>query len=104
MLAESTRIEHDLGDVVWIANNLGRMAYTVALEGDAAAAVRLLAAAEARHEHVGVSPAKWVAEMNEETLTIIRTQLDQAAFAEAWDQGRKLTVDEAVTLALGEGD
>ena len=27
-------------------------------------------------------------------------QLDDAAFAEAWEQGRKLTVGEAVTLAL----
>jgi len=38
--------------------------------------------------------------MNEETLTAIRTQLDEAAFAEAWEQGRALTTDEAVALAL----
>ena len=30
----------------------------------------------------------------------IRTRLDQAAFAEAWEQGRTLTIGEAVTLAL----
>jgi hypothetical protein len=41
-----------------------------------------------------------VAEMNETTLAAIRAQLDDAAFAEAWEQGRKLTVGEAVTLAL----
>ncbi len=38
--------------------------------------------------------------MNERTLTAIRAQLDEAAFAEAWEQGRALAVDEAVTLAL----
>ena len=30
----------------------------------------------------------------------VRTQLDQAAFAEAWEQGQALTVDEAVALAF----
>jgi len=38
--------------------------------------------------------------MNEETLAVIRAQLDEAAFAEAWEQGRALTADEAVALAL----
>jgi hypothetical protein len=38
--------------------------------------------------------------MNETTLAAIRAQLDDAAIAEAWEQGRKLTVGEAVTLAL----
>jgi len=38
--------------------------------------------------------------MNEETLTTIHTQLDEAAFVEAWEQGRALTVGEAVPLAL----
>ena len=42
----------------------------------------------------------WAAKINEETLTTIRTQLDEAAFAEAWEQGRALTLDEAVALAL----
>jgi hypothetical protein len=35
-------------------------------------------------------------------LALIREQLDDAAFSEAWDQGRKLTMDEVVALALGE--
>ena len=30
----------------------------------------------------------------------IRPRLDDAAYAEAWEEGRKLTVDEAATLAL----
>jgi len=38
--------------------------------------------------------------MNDETLTAIRAQLDEAAIAEAWEQGRTLTLDEAVALAL----
>jgi hypothetical protein len=33
-------------------------------------------------------------------LTTIRAQLDGAAFAEAWEQGRALTADGAVAHAL----
>jgi hypothetical protein len=46
------------------------------------------------------SSEDWMERTNEETLSSIRTQLDEAAFAEAWEQGRKLTADEAVALAL----
>ena len=39
--------------------------------------------------------------MNDVTLTDIHTDLDEAAFAEAWEQGRAMTDGEAVELALG---
>ncbi len=39
---------------------------------------------------------------NDEATGLIREQLDEAAFTEAWEEGRKLTVDQAVALALGE--
>jgi hypothetical protein len=42
--------------------------------------------------------------MNEETLTTIRTQLDEPTLVEAWEQGRALTADEAVALALDSLD
>ena len=38
--------------------------------------------------------------MNEQTIAAIHSQLDAAAFATAWEKGQKLTVDEAVALAL----
>ena len=50
-------------------------------------------------EGIGARPP-WLARMNEETLTAVREQLGEAAVAEAWEQGRALTVDEAVALAL----
>jgi hypothetical protein len=42
----------------------------------------------------------WVARMNDETLAAIRAGLDETVVADAWKQGRKLTADEAVGLAL----
>jgi hypothetical protein len=46
----------------------------------------------------------WLEKINNETLAVIHTQLDEAAFAAAWEQGRALTLDEAVALALDSVD
>ena len=46
----------------------------------------------------------WAGDRNEKTLASIRTQLDEEALAEAWEEGRKLTVYEAVILALDSLD
>ena len=69
------------------------------LVGKADTAARLLSCFEALREQIGVSEA-WVARMNEQTLSAIRARLDEGAFAEAWEQGQALTIDEAVALAL----
>lgn len=42
--------------------------------------------------------------LKEITLASIRTQLDAAAFDEAWERGRALTADAAVALALDSLD
>jgi predicted ATPase len=100
MLKESTRIYRNLGELSEIAVNLCRFACALALGGRAGTAARLLARSEALHEEIGAAPPLWLAELKEETLAKIRTQLDEAALAEAWEQGKALTVDEAVALAL----
>ena len=42
----------------------------------------------------------WVAISNDETLGVIRSRLDDAAFEDAWEQGRDLSLDDAMALAL----
>jgi len=42
----------------------------------------------------------WTEELDQKTVTTIRTDLDGAAFVEAWDQGQAMTIDAAVALAL----
>jgi predicted ATPase/class 3 adenylate cyclase len=100
MLQESLRIRRDLGDRPAIAENLSRFARTLAMVGRAGTAARLLSGSEALREQIGSASVPWVTRMNEETLTTIRTQLDDAAFAQAWQQGQALSADEAITLAL----
>jgi hypothetical protein len=58
------------------------------------------ALAEPLHVEIG-GTMPWVARIKEEALATIRAHLDDAAVAEAWEQGRALTADEAVALALG---
>jgi predicted ATPase/DNA-binding SARP family transcriptional activator len=100
MLETSLRIHGRLHDVLDTAVDLCRFAAVLARQRKAATAARLLATFESVGDEVGVRRSG-VAEMNEATLAAIRSQLDDAAIAEAWEQGGKLTVDEAVALALG---
>ena len=90
----------DLGSLQGIAQSLCRSAATfAALPGTADTAAQLLSCFESLREQIGVSEA-WVGRMNEQTLSASRAQLGESAFAEAWEQGRTLTIDEAVALAL----
>ena len=100
MLNESVRIYRDLGERHELAINLCRFARAAAAGGREDAAARILSAAEVLREEIGVTWSYWVVEMNDVTLAAIRTQLDDAAFAEAWEQGKQLKLDEAVALAL----
>jgi predicted ATPase/class 3 adenylate cyclase len=103
LLKESLRIHFNLGDLQSTALALRKVAYALAVAGRAATAARLFSRALALLEEIGAKLAS-VAELNEKTLTTIHAQLDEAGFAEAWEQGRALTVDEAVALALDSLD
>ena len=98
-LKESLRLRRDLGNRVEMAMGLCGVARVSTVVGSVDTAARLISCFEALSEEIGGGEA-WVARMNEETLATIHTLLDEAAFAEAWEQGRRLTLEEAVTLAL----
>jgi predicted ATPase/class 3 adenylate cyclase len=104
MLKEAYRIDRNHGDRLEIALDLCRFAAALAAAGRAGTATRLLSRSDALREEIGVPFRAWGAEMNERTLSAIRTQLDEAALSEAWEAGRVLTVDEAVALALDSLD
>jgi predicted ATPase len=104
MLERAYRIDREVGEAVQTALDLCRFAHALAADERAGAAVRVLSRAEAFREELGATFLPWAVKLNEETLRAIRRQLDEAAFAEAWEEGRKLTLDEAVALALSEVD
>ena len=103
MVRESLRIRLHLADLLWIAVDLRRVAYALAITGQGERAAPLLARAFALGTQMGVGRT-WIAEQNERALAAVRAQLDDAAFAAGWERGQSLTVDEAVALALERGD
>ena len=52
------------------------------------------------HEEVDWTAESWAAEESERTRASVYSQLEDAVFVAAWEQGRTLTLDEAVALAL----
>ena len=103
MLRDAFRIFRNLGDRFHTAATLSQIAGVLAFTKRARAAALLLARAEVLQEEVGIRPV-WLEKTDDKTLAALHAQLDEAAFAEAWEQGRALTLDEAVAYALGGAD
>ena len=104
MLEEAYRIDRQMGEAVETALDICRFARTLAAAARPMDAVRLLSCAEAFRQEIGARFRPWAVKLNAETREAVRSQLDEASFAEAWEKGQKLTVDEAVELALAESD
>jgi len=97
-LAEALRVGHELGSRYLIANLLPSFAALAARTGDDASAVRLLgAAAETAHSSGLIADPGSFASGTEAGL---RERVDPADFARMLDDGRTLTQEEAVELAL----
>ena len=74
----------------------------LARQGKGLTAARLLGSLGSARDEVGFRRAT-VDALSEEALSIARAQVDAAALDDASQQGRTLTVPEAVTLALASG-
>jgi tetratricopeptide (TPR) repeat protein len=100
MKRAALRLLCELGDLQHILDSLGRIAKTHARAARARLAAELLSASLALHEEAGLTVPLYQERRNHEMLDVLHQQLDEAAFAEAWAAGAKLTLDEAVELAL----
>jgi len=78
------------------------LAAVLAFTGEAGPAARLLGAAEALRESVGVDLAPTERETHETTAAAVREALGEKRFSAAWRLGRDLPLDEAITYALAE--
>jgi tetratricopeptide (TPR) repeat protein len=101
---EGLRIRRDEGDIEHQLDGLSRMALIHARADRVEMGATLLSSSVHLHEEVGMLVPLFQEERNEETLHILHEQLDEAAFEKAWEDGRKLTLDEAVALALRGAD
>ena len=98
-LQEAQRILRELNDRLLLAVGVGRFASVLAAAGRPVPATEVLSSSEALMEEMGARPP-WFAHISAKTLAVVRAELDESAFAEAWERGRTLTADEAVALAV----
>ena len=91
------RIGYKLINVVWTLTELG---WLHARTGDAARAVRLLAAASALDAPATEPPPE--PPPTAEGFAALRQTLGDAAFTAAWEAGRAMTREEALAYALAE--
>jgi predicted ATPase len=78
------------------------LAAVLALTERGEEAARLLGAAEALRESLGVGLAPAEQATHDETVTAVKAALGEGRFSAAWRQGRELALDEAIAYALEE--
>jgi predicted ATPase/class 3 adenylate cyclase len=88
------------GDLDEIGLYVSSVARVAASKGQTDTAVRLISATRAVNDESGAVEPSYTADLNEGTLAIAHGALDDSAFAKAWEQGAKMTLDDAVALAL----
>jgi predicted ATPase/DNA-binding CsgD family transcriptional regulator len=95
-------ISAELEDVMNVADCLDGMALIAQHDGEAARAVRLIAAAhQIRTSTGGETNPEWSLEVNE-GLAAARARLKAHAADEAWQKGAALSMQDAVRFAIGE--
>ena len=100
MLGQAYRLARDSGDPGAVDMNLVRFGNALAFAGRSETAVRVLALSDVMHEELGWTYEGWFSAIKERAVERARAELDDSAFNEAWEGGRKLTADAAVALAL----
>jgi predicted ATPase/DNA-binding SARP family transcriptional activator len=78
------------------------LAAVLAFTKRAEEAARLLGAAEALRESLGVGLAPAEQTTHDETVEAVRGALDEERFTGAWRQGREMPLDDAIAYALEE--
>lgn len=96
------RIDTEVGDPNEIVMDVVRLARVIAWAGSLERAVQLIASAEVMREKLGFPFPSYIVDARDEVEARARAKLDGEAFAEAWEQGRSLTAEEAAAILEDE--
>ncbi len=96
LLKESLKLSLELNHTWNIAGGLEGLAAVAATQGDPGQACRLMSAAQALREGIGTPLPPVFQALHEFTIASARTQLGEQAFAAAWDEGRKMPLEQAL--------
>jgi hypothetical protein len=90
----------ELGDKLTASENLEGLACSAGATGEAKRAAKLFGAAEALRKATGYQRAPRDRSLLEPYLVAARSQLREAAWARAWEDGRSMTFEDAIVYAL----
>ena len=102
LISESLAIEREVGDRPGQLFDIEVLAALAAEEGRPVRAVRLYACSSMLRAEVGRLTVEPGWPKHEHHIRRVRSALGEDAFAEAWEQGRAMTLDEALDYALEE--
>jgi hypothetical protein len=92
----------EIGDKLGAPDDLEGLACVAAARGEAERAAKLFGASEALPEAMGAPLEPGDRALQEPYLAAARSQLDEAAWQEAWAQGQAMTLEEAISYVLEE--
>jgi predicted ATPase/DNA-binding SARP family transcriptional activator len=102
-LRESVLLARRLGDKYLLVATLADHATLAAARGQAERAARLGGAEAKLRDALGMAFPVGEVARREQALTRAREQVGEDGFQRAWEDGRRMTLDEAVTYALDGG-
>ncbi|MGH9971798.1 MAG: protein kinase domain-containing protein [Pyrinomonadaceae bacterium] len=98
--AEALTTVQEFGNKIVISYSLDGFAAFAAQRGESKRAAQLAGAAEELRQSIGFETEPAERRFRDAYLTELRDALDEATLSDAYEQGRKLKLDEAITLAL----
>jgi predicted ATPase/DNA-binding CsgD family transcriptional regulator len=101
---EALSLLKDVDDKWWMAWCLEGMAEVAVAQRRPERAARLFGAAEALRDAIGVPRPPGFRDYCERDLAAARDSLDEAAFENAWEEGRIMTRERAIEYALEQQD
>jgi predicted ATPase/class 3 adenylate cyclase len=100
LMKKSLLSEREVGNLMRVRIALGGIARVLSMMGEAESAARLLACSDALGREI-TGDFSWVSpRRRDETLALLREQLDDGVLNDAWEEGQAMSLDEGVELAL----
>jgi non-specific serine/threonine protein kinase len=103
LFEEGLLLSRDIGARHILAEALEGLTWVAAARGQWRRAARLGAAAQAERDVLGQPVPSTDREHHDRAVQATRATLGEGTFAEGWAGGLAMTLDEAITLALGAG-
>jgi len=100
VLSESLLLCQKLGDKFQVSSAISGFGRLLVSQGENIAAVPLFGVAEALCESIGIFPPSNQKAADDEVIDSLKSQIDEEIFKVKWEEGRRMSLEEAVNYAL----